>query len=635
MWKDLLDAETARREQADEDNKKLREEIWRLKSDSSSTTTNNYATNIQHIKNKHHTSSAFSHTNSSSGDGGQDRSTSAASSTLVEQLRHENAELRREVGAQTSMLTSRNREKERLYQEIEELKLGARRGEGTRSVAGDSIFERSVSRAQDHSASRITEIDRINQISDAEREVLETRNEQLRDQINELKLDNISCRRQIDVLLEEFTNLKAEHEKLEHLYDDDMSCATEEIRMLERERDEANKYSEDLETEIQEIKSEAQDRINALLEEVDQKNQDLERLETDVANQAEQSNALDKEVRSLNERIQRVGEDMRSKVKKIQDLEIEIEAINRENEILDKDYHEEKDKNARLTVQQESSQNEIAFLREEQDGDKIKIGDLEDHVNSLKSGLGSEKDRVKDLESRLAEERHQREVIGSKEKEEVQKIINGLNREASDAHEEARKLKQSLQSSEIEATTFKERLMELESNLREVLGDLNGTRSTFLTVCIISQSRELSLRPVSQSQSCKKTLQLRHQNSMFARTAFLNESAYSRTEMLCWRAMVSNQRNCRSCWTESARPGGLIKPNMSNGKELISTPAVPFHRKTRESRSLRTTDKPSEGRLPSWSNSSKISLQNATTSFLPFGTGYLQCAGLTGSTRTR
>lgn len=525
MWKDLLDAETARREQADDENRKLREEIWRLRSDSSSITTNN-ATNIHHTKIKQHTSSAFSYTDSSSGDYGRNRSTSAASSTLVEQLRHENAELRREVGAQTSMLTSRNREKERLYQEIEELKLGARRGDGTRSLAGDSIFERSVSRAQDHSASRITEIDRINQISDAEREVLETRNEQLRDQINELKLDNISCRRQIDVLLEEFTNLKAEHEKLEHLYDDDMSCVTEEIRMLERERDEANKYSEDLENEIQEMKSEAQDRINTLVEEVDQKNQDLERLENDVANQAEQSNALNKEVRSLHERIQRVGEDMRSKIKKIQDLEIEIEAINRENEILDKDYHEEKDKNARLTVQQESSQNEIAFLREEQDGDKIKIGDLEDHVNNLKSGLSSEKDRVKDLESRLAEERHQREVIGSKEKQEVQKIINGLNREASDAQEEARKLKQSLQSAEIEATTFKERLMELESNLREALGDSNGTRSTFLTVCIIPQSRELSLRSVSPSQSCKRTLQLRHQSSTPPRTAFLNESVY-------------------------------------------------------------------------------------------------------------
>ncbi len=492
MWKDLLDAETARREQADEDNKKLREEIWRLRSDSSSTTTNNHVTNIQHVIKKHQMFSTLSHTNSSSLEDGRKRSISAASSTLVEQLRHENAELRREVGAQTSMLTSRNREKERLYQEIEELKLGARRGDGTRSVAGDSIFERSVSRAHDRAAPRVSDMERITQISDAEREALETKNEELRDQINDLKLKNMSIQRNLDLILEDFEqyiNVKTEYTNLQQIYDEDIACATEDLQRIQIERDEGLKYQDELEAEIQEIKSEAQDRINALVEELEKKGQELQRLENEVADQLDQSDALGKEVRSLNERIQRVGEDMRSKVKKIQDLEIEVEAINRENEILDKDYHEEKDKNARLTVQQESSQNEIAFLREEQDGDKIKIGDLEDYINNLKTSLSSEKDRAKDLESRLAEERHQREVIGSKEKQDVQKIVNGLNREASEAQEEARKLKKSLQSSEIEAATFKERLMELESNLREALGDPNGTRSTFLTVCIISFSR--------------------------------------------------------------------------------------------------------------------------------------------------
>ena len=486
MWKDLLEAETARREQADEDNRKLREEIWRLKSDSSSTTTNNHATNVYHISKKHQTSSTLSHTDSFDHDGGRTRSVSASSSTLVEQLRHENAELRREVGAQTSMLTSRNREKERLYQEIEELKLGARRGDGIRSVAGDSIFERSISRAHGRSASRASDMTRVTQISDAERESLEVKNGELRDQNNGYKLELQGLARQLDGLLDELEqvdNVKIDYEKLQQIYDEDIALATQDLQRMQSERDEALKYQEDVEAEMQDLKTEAQERINALIEEVEQKNQDIQRLENEVSDQAEQSEALGKEVRSLNERIQRVGEDMRSKAKQIQDLEIEVEAINRENEIIDKDYHEEKDKNARLTVQQESSQNEIAFLREEQDGDKIKIGDLEDHVSNLKASLSSEKDRAKDLDSRLAEERHQREVIGGKEKQEVQKLINELNRDASGAQEEARKLKKSLQSSEIEATTFKERLMELESNLREALGDSNGTRSTFLTVC--------------------------------------------------------------------------------------------------------------------------------------------------------
>lgn len=536
MWKDLLEAETARREQADEDNRKLREEIQRLKSDSSTIPTNN-ATNLYYVTKRHQVSSTLSHTDSSDRGGGQN---SAVSSTLVEQLRHENAELRREVGAQTSMLTSRNREKERLYQEIEELKLGARRGD-TRSVVGDSIFERSVSRAHGRSASRASDMTRVTQISDAEREALETKNGELRDQNNELKLQLQSLTRQLDGLLDELEQsdtLKADHEKLQQIYDEDLGLATEDLQRMQSERDEALKYQEEIEAEMQDLKEEAQDRINSLEEELERKNQELQRLTDENADQVEQSEALAKEIRSLNERIQRVQDDMRSKVKKIQDLEIEIEAINRENEIIDKDYHEEKGKNSRLTIQQESSQTEIAFLREEQDGDKIKIGDLEDHVSNLQDSLSSEKDRAKDLDSRLSEERHQREVIGGKEKQEVQKMINDLNREASGAQEEVRKLKKSLQTSEIEATTFKERLMELESNLREALGDANGTRSTFLTVCLLLIQVITRLTFSSQSPDYRKSLRSPKRSWILPRITFQSENVCLKIEMSCWKATV-------------------------------------------------------------------------------------------------
>jgi hypothetical protein len=62
----------------------------------------------------------------------------------------------------------------------------------------------------------------------------------------------------------------------------------------------------------------------------------------------------------------------------------------------------------------------------------------------------------------------------------VQKYINELNREASNAKDDARRLRKTLSAREVEATEWKERLLELENNLREALGDLNGTRSTFL-----------------------------------------------------------------------------------------------------------------------------------------------------------
>lgn len=482
MWKDLLDAETARREQADEDNARLRDEIQRLKSDASSTITNNHAANVYSVHRRQKNSSTVSFNDVP--DRQQDRNggTSAVSSTLVEQLRHENAELRREVGAQTSMLTSRNREKERLYQEIEDLKLGSRHG--TRSIAGDSIFERSASRAHVRPASRTSDQTRATQMSDAERDAYEYKNGQLRDQNAELKLEIHDLTKKLEELLDELEQLdimKIEHEDLKQIYDNDVALATEDLKTMQAERDEALRLQEDMEAELQDLKAEGNERIGALEEEVDQKNQELQNLHNELSNHAEDSEALRKEVRTLSESILRVEEDIGVKSKRVRDLELELEELSHEADSMDKDLRGERDKTNKLTVQQESGQNEIAFLREEQDGDKIKIGDLEDALNNLQASLSSEKDRVMDLETRLAEERHQRELIGGKEKQEVQQMTNELNRELSSAQEESRKLKKSLQSRESEATSFKERLTELEDHLREVLGDPNGTRSSFLT----------------------------------------------------------------------------------------------------------------------------------------------------------
>ena len=483
MWKDLLDAETARREQADEDNRRLRDEILRLKSDASSTTTNNHAANVYHVNRRQKLSSTVSYNSVSDREPDRNGAFSQSSGTLVEQLRHENAELRREVGAQTSMLTSRNREKERLYQEIEDLKLGARHG--TRSVAGDSIFERSASRAVGRPASRGSDQTRATQMSDNERDAYELKNGQLRDQNAGLKLEVHDLTRKLEELLDELEQLdavKIEHEELKQLYDNDVGLATEDLKTMQYERDEALRGQEEMEAELQDLKAEGNERIGALEEEVDQKNQEIQRLHNELSNHVEDSEALRKEVRTLSESILRVEEEIEMKNKRTRDLQLELEELSQEADAMDKDLREEKDKNTKLNVQLESGQSEIAFLREEQDGDKIKIGDLEDAVNNLKASLSSEKERTKDLEARLAEERHQREVIGSKEKQEVQKMMNDLNREASAAKDESRKLKKNLQSREIEATSFKERLTELENNLREALSDPNGTRSSFITI---------------------------------------------------------------------------------------------------------------------------------------------------------
>ena len=398
------------------------------------------------------------------------------------------------------MLTSRNKEKEHLYQEIEELKLAARRGDGTRSIAGDSIFERSVSRAHRRN-SRASEIPSVIPMADAEREKYETTHGELRDEINARKLEIQDMSRQLESCLDELAQydvLKADHEKIQQSYDQDMAVATEDLQNLQAERDEALQIQDQLDSDLEEqkarfedLQTEAGERISSLDEELDQKARELQRLENELSNQAEQADSLRTEVRSLSERIIRVEDEIQAKQKRIDDLEIEVEAVTNETDEIHKDRTDLRDQHERLTVQFESSQSQIAFLREEQDGDKIKIGELENSLNNLQNSLDSEKDRARELDQRLAEERHQREVIGSKEKQDVQRMMNDLNREASGAKDESRQLKTTLQSTEIELTTWKERLLELESNLREALGDTNGTRSTFLT-SITRLQKELS-----------------------------------------------------------------------------------------------------------------------------------------------
>ena len=103
-----------------------------------------------------------------------------ASDAMVQQLKQENQGLRGQLLSQTSMLTSRNREKERLYQEIEDLKLGRLQGDGTRSIAGDSVLERSASRAHDRSMSRASGATRKSQVSDVERDEYDRRGDVLR-----------------------------------------------------------------------------------------------------------------------------------------------------------------------------------------------------------------------------------------------------------------------------------------------------------------------------------------------------------------------------------------------------------------------------------------------------------------------
>lgn len=500
----MLEAETAAREQAEEENRKLRDESIRLRSEMYT------APSSLKPGQRERGGSNVSYTSVSDKDGPRGALANASSSTLaveLELLKQENAELRKEVSAQTSMLTSRNREKERLYQEIEELKLGQRR-DGSRSIAGDSILDRSASQAQMRPSSEPS--DGTGSRDYMDRDELEARNDQLRDQVSTLKLENQAIRARLDDCI-------GEYEALDKAYQADVDQAEEEMQNLQQERDQAYQVAEGRDAAFQDLQAEAQAELDALGDELDQKIVECQRMSEDLRNQDESLKALQAEMRSASEGIIRLEEDAQNNLDRYKAVQQELEETNGEMESLEKSLFEANTKVQRLTVQIESSQNEIAFLREEQDGDKIRIGDLESELKTYRMSLHSEKEKTRELEQRLADERHQREVVGGKEKQEVQRIMNELNREASAAKEEVRRLKKSLSTQEIEASTWRERLMDLENNLRETLGDLSGSRSSLIANIMKLQkeleSTALELESVRQQLDEKDSI-LRNRDSL-------------------------------------------------------------------------------------------------------------------------
>ncbi|GAB7352086.1 hypothetical protein MBLNU459_g2587t1 [Dothideomycetes sp. NU459] len=482
MWKDLLTTETARREQAEEDIRKLREELIIVRSDKTAETNSRNFNLNRFVKRTNVTSRSMS--GDSEGADGRSVGVSASSATAVEQqLRHENAELRRDLGAQTSMLTSRNKERERLQQEIEDLKMSQRKGSGSRSVAGDSIFERSISRQHQRPASRASGQTGMTQMSEAERDEWVQREGNLRDQNASLRLDNQDLERELQARAEHVAELEQVIQELES----DLNSAANDMRVLQQERNNAMQAIEQREIEAQQMRNDYNKLKEEAVTAIDEYETDLEKmdhargqLESDLKDRNDDFVALQRELRELNNSLMQLEDDRTAALKRIETLEQELDQATQELTTLDKDLREANQKNQRLEVQQESLHSEISFLREEQEGDKIRIGDLENSLNAAQQSIHDEREKMQELEESLVEERRQREIVDNQSKQEVQKVLNELNAENSKSKDEVRRLRRGLSTKEVEASTFKNRLEELENNLRRALGDFNGKRTSWL-----------------------------------------------------------------------------------------------------------------------------------------------------------
>ncbi|RMZ88365.1 hypothetical protein DV736_g4404, partial [Chaetothyriales sp. CBS 134916] len=441
MWKDMLEAETIAREQSEEDNKKLRDEIAKLKHD-------NLAAGRTHSRKSRAAGSLLS------------RSSSIERSNELDRLRHEVSELQKTISAQASALTSRNKEKERLYQEIEDLKL--RRMGGARSVAGDSILDRSASRARSHS--RASNGPRFSPLSDQERDSLESRINDFRDEVSQLKLANTSLQNDLDEAIAELDAVDAQAQA-------DADQFNDELRILTQERDNALRDAEEQDQAFQQLKHEAQEEIDGLGDELDAKVEECDRLEHELRAHSQTVRDLQAEIRSMGEGLQRLEQDAQNNLARYESVKAELDDANRDLESMESNLNEAQAHIQRMTVQQESHLSQIAFLREEQDGDKIKISDFESLLKKTHINLESERQRSADLQRRLEEERQQREMLTSKKEKDVQKMITDLNREASSAKEELRNIRKTLAARETDLTSTRDRLTELENHLRHIISD--------------------------------------------------------------------------------------------------------------------------------------------------------------------
>lgn len=478
MWKDLLTTETARREQAEDDARKLREEILLLRSEKA-TEASNKTFGLHRLRRQ----KKFDSRSVSRHSGETEESSpplNADDLSMAERLRHENAELRRDLGAQTSMLTSRNKERERLQQEIEDLKLLHRKGEGARSLAGDSIFDRSISRQHQRAASRASGQSVSTPMSDTEREEWERREGALRDQNAALRMDYQELEREFLSRNGYVDELEQAVENLEANYD----SAVSDLQSLQKERDDALQALDDREreatrikAEYEKLKDEAVTAINELEGDLDAREEEVKRFASDLKDKDDDFTALQRELRDLNNSLVQLEDDRAAALKRIEALEQELDEATQELEAQDKKLSEANQKIERLEVQQESLHTEISFLREEQEGDKIKIGDLENSLNAAQQSINDEKEKMQEIEESLVEERRQREIVDNQSKQEVQKVLNDLNLENSKAKDEVRRLRRTVSTKEVEATSFKRSLDELDSHLRKALGDHNGKRA--------------------------------------------------------------------------------------------------------------------------------------------------------------
>lgn len=434
---------------------------------------------------------------------------SVNTSDIMDRLRAENDELRRENGAQTSMLTTRNKERDQLYQEIEELKLNMR-SHGSLRTAGSSasMADQLGLRFQhlhhgdgtERSASRNSFTGSSIALAEEERENMENVNGALRDKISELKIAKADLELQLGSAIRELQEMDVSNEQRQLAYEREITLLTNNQRDLEdvigdltRERDELLSLYEQKSIDFDDLRDEAEEELErleiqiiTLREEVEEYKKVLSQKIDDYAALQEDYDAMQREIRDVSDHAVAMEDKAVILQTKVNELEQEKTDLEQEIERAEKKFREEEANSQRLNVQLESAQGQITFLNEELDGDKIKIGQLETNLSKVEEQVREERERAKDWERRCGEEKRRTE----KERErrtgdnegvkELERKLNEREKDISQKDDEVRRLRKTIAKREGEAQQWRDRLEEVEGALREALGDVTGTKENLL-----------------------------------------------------------------------------------------------------------------------------------------------------------
>lgn len=399
----------------------------------------------------------------------------------VRELDSENIELRSQVNAQVKMLSNKNSEKDKLQEQVSNLKrtIMDLQDELDRDVREFQNFQKS---GQDSS--------RHDQAAD-----------ELREELNMYRDKSSSALLTLEKREKEINELNAELQEREAFFDEDVEKITDqfnsELDAIKVQRDELQQVLDEREDQIAELSDQLREVIN-LQEETDKT---LRETSAKLREKEEDYNLTIKELEATQADLKEIGAGNRELAAEVNEKEQQINELNAELDEL------EQEASNRATVHDQV----VAKLKQKLNSTKSELSELLIQHESSSSELKFLKDKHEELQLRQAE-MEERRKIESDIRRKLEKELDDLERELRGTREEmdlqiiaSKKEKRELQASLQLAIDAKQKaLLQAESDLANLRGRLQAREEDIEKLQKTLKILENESNQLNQSQSNDK-----------------------------------------------------------------------------------------------------------------------------------